>query len=171
MGGGTAGAVAATRPDLIRGVVLEDPALGEDPSETLADRLRAGDERVDDAQLWHDDPEKALAMGLADNEGWPPGEYPGWARSKTQTDLSMLATGQARVQRSWLDVAAEIAAPALMLACDDPLLWDEESLARLRGVGNPRLRIERVPGAGHCIRRSQPEAFHALVDPWLAEHA
>ena len=171
MGGGTAGAVAASRPDLIRGAVLEDPALGEDPSESLADRLRAGDERVDDAQLWHDDPQRALDMGMADNEGWPPDEYPGWARSKTQTDLSMLATGQARVRLSWLDVAAEIAVPSLMLTCEDPLLWDEESLARLRSLGNPQLRIERVPGAGHCIRRSQPEAFHALVDPWLAEHA
>ncbi len=156
MGGGTAGAVAASRPDLIRGAVLEDPALGEDPSESLADRLRAGDERVDDAQLWHDDPETALAMGLADNEGWPPDEYPGWARSKTQTDLSMLATGQARVRRSWLDVAAEIAAPSLMLTCDDPLLWDEESLARLRGLATPSCASSGSPGADTASGAASP---------------
>jgi len=25
-----------------------------------------------------------------------------------------------------------------------------------------------VPGAGHCVRRDATEAFHALVDPWIA---
>ena len=170
MGGGTAGAVAATHPDLVRATVLEDPALGEDPTETMDHRLRAGDQRVTDAQEWHDDPEGALAKGLADNEGWPPSEYAGWARSKTQTDLAMLATGQARVRRTWLEVAADIAVPSLLLTCDDPMLWDDERRSQLQALGNPNLQVELVEGAGHCIRRSKPEAFHALVDPWLAQH-
>ncbi len=171
MGGGTAGAVAATRADLVRATVLEDPALGEDPTETMDDRLRAGDQRVTDAQEWHDDPEGARAKGLADNEGWPPSEYAGWARSKTHTDLAMLATGQARLQRTWLEVATDIAVPSLVLTCDDPMLWDDEGREQLRALGNPHLQVELVEGAGHCIRRSKPEAFHALVDPWLEQHA
>jgi pimeloyl-ACP methyl ester carboxylesterase len=171
MGGGTAGAVAATRPDLVRATVLEDPALGEDPTETMDDRLRVGDQRISDAQEWHDDPDGALAKGMADNEGWPPSEYAGWARAKTQTDLSMLATGQARVRRTWQDVAADIAVPSLVLTCDDPLLWDDAKREELQGLGNPNLQVEKVEGAGHCIRRSKPDAFHRLVDPWLEQHA
>lgn len=171
MGGGTAGAVAATRPDLVRATVLEDPALGEDPEETADDRLQAGAQRVSDAQEWHDDPEGALAQGMADNEGWPASEYAGWARSKTQTDLAMLATGQARVRRAWQEVAAEIAVPSLVLTCDDPLLWDDHKRKALQELGNPSLQVEKVDGADHCIRRSRVEVFHRLVDPWLEQHA
>ena len=171
MGGGTAGSVAATRPDLVRATVLEDPALGEDPTETMDDRLLVGDQRVTDAQEWHDDPEGALAKGMADNEGWPPSEYAGWARAKTRTDLAMLATGQARVRRTWQEVASEIAVPSLVLTCDDPLLWDDAKRDELRGLGNPNLQVEKVDGADHCIRRSRPDVFHRLVDPWLEQHA
>ena len=31
------------------------------------------------------------------------------------------------------------------------------------------VRVVRVPGAGHCIRREQPDAFYAAVDAFLAE--
>jgi pimeloyl-ACP methyl ester carboxylesterase len=171
MGGGTAAVVAGIRPDLVRAVVLEDPALGSDPAETEGDRLRAGAERVTDAQLWEDDPAAAEAKGRAENPDWPETEYAAWARAKRQTDTTMLATGQARVMRTWLEVAAEIAVPALLLTCDDPLLWDDEGRAALVGIGNPHLRVERVAGADHCIRRSRPEPFHELVDPFLAEHS
>ena len=171
MGGGTAGVVAGRRPDLVRAAVLEDPALGSDPGEVVDDRLRAGAQRVRDAEHWRDDPAAAEAKGRGENPGWPDGEYAGWARSKRQPDLAMLATGQARVARTWLDVASEIAVPALLLTCDDPLLWDDEGRAALVGLGNPHLRVERVAGAGHCIRRSRAAAFHALVDPFLREHS
>jgi len=170
MGGGTAGAVAATRPDLVRATVLEDPALGEDPEETVDDRLKAGAERVADAQDWLDDAEAAMARGTADNPSWPPAEYPGWARAKTQTDLEMLATGQARVQRTWQEVAAEIAVPTLVVTCDDEYLWDDTKRAELDALGNPHLEVVTVHDADHCIRRSNVEGFHAVVDPWLERH-
>ena len=171
MGGGTAGVVAGRRPDLVRAVVLEDPALGSDPAETEADRLRAGAGRVEDAQLWEEDPAGAEAKGRAENPDWPEAEYAAWARSKRQTDTAMLATGQARVLRSWLEVAAEVAVPALLLTCDDPLLWDDEGRAALVGLGNRLLQVERVAGAGHCIRRSRPDEFHGLVDAYLETHS
>jgi len=75
------------------------------------------------------------------------------------------------VMRSWLEVAAEVAVPALLLTCDDPLLWDDEGRAALVGLGNRLLQVERVAGAGHCIRRSRPDEFHALVDAYLETHS
>jgi pimeloyl-ACP methyl ester carboxylesterase len=170
MGGGTAGSVAATRPDLVRAVVLEDPALGEDPDETVEDRLKAGAERVADAHEWLDARETAMSKGVADNPDWPPSEYAGWARAKTQTDLAMLATGQARVQRVWQEVAAEIAVPALVVTCDDEYLWDDTKRAELEALDNPNLEVVTVRDADHCIRRSNVEGFHAVVDPWLGQH-
>ena len=171
MGGGTAGAVAATRPDLVRGTVLEDPALGQDPDETEADRLSAGRDRVADARLWLEQPEAALAKGRRENPDWPEAEYAGWLASKTQTDLAMLATGQARLRRTWLDVARDIACPTLLLTGDDDMLWGDAERDQVAALGNPQVRLERIAGAGHCIRRTRPEQFHALVDPWLAGHA
>jgi pimeloyl-ACP methyl ester carboxylesterase len=68
-------------------------------------------------------------------------------------------------------VAAHIAVPSLVLTCDDPLLWDDAKREELRSIGNSHLEVVRVEGAGHCIRRSKPEAFHRIVDPWLEQHA
>ena len=41
----------------------------------------------------------------------------------------------------------------------------------IEDLGNDHLEVAVVDGAGHCVRRDQPEAFHARVDPWLAAHA
>lgn len=169
MGGGTAGSVVATRPDLVRAAVLEDPALGEAEGETESHRREAAVERVADAQLWLEDPEAAQAKGMAENPDWPEAEYAAWARSKRQTDLAMLATGQARVRRNWREVYRDIAAPTLFLAAAETFLWKDDDLAELERLQNPHVRLLRVPESGHCIRRTQTEAFHRLVDPWLDE--
>jgi len=34
---------------------------------------------------------------------------------------------------------------------------------------NPRITPVLVPGAGHQVRRSDPQAFYRAVDTWLAE--
>ncbi|EFW26458.1 hypothetical protein HMPREF9057_02150, partial [Actinomyces sp. oral taxon 171 str. F0337] len=34
---------------------------------------------------------------------------------------------------------------------------------------NPRISPVLVPGAGHQVRRSDPQAFYRAVDTWLAE--
>jgi pimeloyl-ACP methyl ester carboxylesterase len=49
------------------------------------------------------------------------------------------------------------------------LCIDDDVERGLVAAGNPHLRFQRVPGAGHCIRREQPERFYAAVDAWLAE--
>jgi pimeloyl-ACP methyl ester carboxylesterase len=49
------------------------------------------------------------------------------------------------------------------------LCIDDDAERGLVAAGNPHLRFQRIPGAGHCIRREQPERFYAAVDGWLAE--
>jgi hypothetical protein len=63
-----------------------------------------------------------------------------------------------------------MAAPALLVAADTNDLWDGDQLDQLAALGNPNLQIERIPGSEHCVRRTATEAFHALVDPWIAAH-
>ena len=107
--------------------------------------------------LWEDDPAGAEAKGRAENPDWPEAEYAAWARSKRQTDTAMLATGRPG-DADLLEVAAEVAVPALLLTCDDPLLWDDEGRAALVGLGNPLLQVERVAGAGPASVAAAPRS-------------
>ena len=69
MGGGIAAAVAARHPDLVRAAVLEDPAWFDQVS--WADRHESAVERVATCQEFRDDIETAMALGKAENAGWP----------------------------------------------------------------------------------------------------
>ena len=44
-------------------------------------------------------------------------------------------------------------------------------MREIAALGNPALEVHVIEGAGHGIRRERGDAFHALVDPWLAAHA
>ena len=51
------------------------------------------------------------------------------------------------------------------------MILDADTRQAIEDLGNPHLEVAVVADAGHCVRREQPEAYHALVDPWLAAHA
>ena len=68
--------------------------------------------------------------------------------------------------------------PQVMAALDVPALLltgDRPGSARVGREGletaarNPRISPVLVPGAGHQVRRSDPEAFYRAVDEWLSE--
>ena len=42
------------------------------------------------------------------------------------------------------------------------------ALPALEALANPWVEVRTVEGAGHCVRRDDGAAFHAIVDPWLA---
>ena len=50
------------------------------------------------------------------------------------------------------------------------MILNRELLAEV-GRLNPEFDVRVVDGAGHCVRRDRGDAFHAVVDPWLAAHA
>ncbi len=54
---------------------------------------------------------------------------------------------------------------------DREVILHEPVLAEIAALGNPALEVHVVADAGHGIRRERGDAFHALVDPWLAAHA
>jgi pimeloyl-ACP methyl ester carboxylesterase len=168
MGGGTAAAVAGARPDLVRAVVLEDPVLGGGRfSDELAAEL--SERRVEEKQAALDDPEATMEEGRRQHPSWPEPEYAPWRDAKLQTDVEVLRDYRTTVLTPWPDVAAAVAVPALVVLGSEGI-WSREDAARLRDVGNPNLEIEIVDGAAHCVRRDRPDAFHAIVDPWIAKH-
>jgi pimeloyl-ACP methyl ester carboxylesterase len=172
LGGAVALAAAVQRPDLVRGLILEDPApLGDGEEQRapgkgreIADNVRACLEAQDHAELtevrraahptWRDD--ELLAGGLA----------------AQQTDLEFLARGEWKPSARWPGLFAELILPALVVSGDDPdeVCVDAEMEKALAEVGNPNLTLVRVKGAGHCVRREQPDRFYEAVHDWLTRH-
>lgn len=166
MGGGTAGALAARRPDLVRAAVLEEPAWRDPQYRVVSDEIIA--ERLADCRGYRQDYAAALERGRAENPGWPEVEYEPWARAKTLVDLDFLALGVASFTHAWERLVEALEVPTLALTGDrlDVLVTDAIR-RRAEALHNPHLAIAVVPGAAHCVRREQPDAYHALVDRFL----
>jgi pimeloyl-ACP methyl ester carboxylesterase len=170
MGGGTAAAVASTRPDLVRAALLEDPALGDGRYADL-DREDNRRRRVVEARETNANPSGAMKRGRAIHADWPESEFQPWLDAKLQTDIDMLADPTITVRTPWYDVTAAVAVPALVVTGDNDAIWHGALLTQLRDIisGNDCLDLEIIAGAGHCVRRDRPEAFHTVVDPWIAK--
>lgn len=164
LGATTAAGVAADAPDLVRGLVLEDPPWD----------LPHGGTDDDDAES--DNPHRPWLEGLQStdhagrlawvrehNPDWPADEREAWAESKAQVDLALFDAPQEWLRRRWTDVVEQVCCPVLMLvgdpardaACTQPAAT---ALAQRRGW-----EVRLVPGAGHNVRREQPEVAVALV--------
>jgi len=169
MGGGVATVLAARRPDLVRTVVLEEPAWRDPELRVQPDPVIA--ERIADCRRFSEDPEGALRDGRRDNPTWPEAELAPWARAKTLVDLDFLRLGVASFTTPWEAFVRELSVPTLVLVGGGSDLLSEPLLHRAEDIGNEQVRIELVAGAGHCVRRDLPAAYHALVDPFLTEHA
>ena len=166
MGGGLAAALAAREPDLVRAVVLEDPAwIDERPRPEAEEQTR---ERVRDAEQTAADPEAAIARCRQDHPTWPVSELPAWAAAKADADLAFLRTGRAMVSTPWREIAAGVRPPALVVTGDHEVLLHSRLLDEISALANPALELHVVADAAHCVRRDRAEAFHAVVDPWLA---
>ncbi|HEX2176587.1 MAG TPA: alpha/beta hydrolase [Nocardioidaceae bacterium] len=169
LGGAVALTVAVRRPDLVRGVVLEDPAprgpddAQRDPSrgEGMVEGLRASLDAPDDDAL--------LRLRRESHPTWPESELLVTGRAEQQMDLEYLEYGDYKPTTPWTELFAELTVPALVLTGDGPegICVDEEVEQGLADIGNGNVTLARVEGAGHCVRREQPEEFYALVDDWL----
>ena len=167
MGGATAAAVAAQRPGLLRGVLLEDPAWQEPSPELWA---RRGPGWVAAAHVDREDPAAAVARELADPANlWSAAEIEGWVEAHTQFDDRFVVIGRTEMTRSWPEIVAAIDVPTLIVTGSDDTIVGPAMRQRLAAIGNPHVRVEVVTGAGHSVRRDREEGFHAIADPWIGE--
>jgi pimeloyl-ACP methyl ester carboxylesterase len=166
MGAAAVADLGMIRPDLVRALVLEDPPWSDGP------RASSG------PNPWYDWlrtlPEQTLesiaAKGRADSPTWAEAEIGPWAESKMQFDVNFLDV--ARVRRDWREVVAALSMPALVVTAETELgAIVPPAVAEEIAALNPRARVARVSGAGHCIRREATEAYTALVRGFLLEHA
>lgn len=163
MGAGVAAAVLASRPDLVSAGVLEDPPWFSGSRGDAPDTIQQW------ARSFSDDPDAAARVGKAEHPLWPDVEFQPWAAAKTQLDPSLTDREQIARQGPWIEVAAAITRPTLLVTGgrEDAVLVNARSRKRLAELGNRQIEVEVVPGAGHTVRRDCAEAYHLIVDPWI----
>lgn len=167
MGGAIAAGVARNHPQLVRAVVLEDPALLT-PTQEATYKNNAG-ESVGGLEQISRDQSDAIA-NLARQQAyrnWPLSEYGPWAQAKTQVDRDFIATGV--VGLAGREIIKELQVPTLVLTGDGPdVLLGQAGLEKLATYANPHLHTALISGATHCVRRDKSEKFQQAVNSFLA---
>ncbi len=170
LGGAVALAAAVRRPELVRALVLEDPApLGPDEpqrSEARGAEYRAGIEASRQAA----DDDELLGRRREAHPDWPESELLVTGRAEQQMDADHLARGDWKPSVRWPELFEKVAVPTLVVSGDkaDEICVDGEMESGIDRIGNPQVTLVRIPDAGHCIRREQPALYYAVVDDWLA---
>ncbi len=161
LGGLFALRAGAAAPELVRALVLEDPARpsGEatpDPEfvahqEVFLDAFAAGT--------------TAEKTRMRRDSSWTADEIDAWADCKPLVDRRMIRAGLNLGPADWPTLLAEVTIPTLFVVPKDGEMAPTET-----ELDNPLIKIARIPGVGHCVRRDDPAAYHAAVDPFLERH-
>ncbi|QWW18862.1 alpha/beta hydrolase [Schaalia sp. 19OD2882] len=158
--GGRIGTLAAlARPDLVRALVLEDPALSSDSARPAnfnqehIEKLTGFAERLDG--------EKAR---MKRQTPWSDTEIEAWALAKAKMDVGLFE-GFHLESLIPSDPLGRLQVPTLVLYDRDGFFAGDP-----RPQANPLVTRVDVDGVGHCIRRDAPQVYHDLVDPWIDAH-
>jgi pimeloyl-ACP methyl ester carboxylesterase len=170
LGGAVALAAAVRRPDLVRALVLEDPApLGPDDEQRDPGRgadILAG---IDDSLQARSD-EELVRIRREAHPDWPEDELLVTGVAEQQMDLRYLAHGDFKPTPTWPEFFAAVSVPTLVLSGDDmgEVVMTDEVERAINRIGNAHVRFVRIPASAHCVRREHAHAFFEAVDTFLA---
>nr|VEG56140.1 acetoin dehydrogenase E2 subunit dihydrolipoyllysine-residue acetyltransferase [Actinomyces israelii] len=165
LGAATAMVLAGRHPELVSGLVLEDPALYGTRGEAELLARGAARERARAAQAA--DPVAAVAQAL--QSGRPEVEVLPSVWASQCCDPALLRTGVVAPQVPWEKALAALGVPTLLLSGNQPASarLGEVGLARAHEL-NPSIETVLVDGAGHQVRGTRPVGYYAAVESWLA---
>jgi pimeloyl-ACP methyl ester carboxylesterase len=170
MGAFTTAALAAHYPDLVRGIVLEDPpwrAAGAVPPQEHAAHMAQWRQNIV-AQKSQSQAE-IMAMGRQRSPSWADEEFDAWAEAKLQVSPNVFQFGQNGLE-GWTELVPRLVCPALLVTGDPErgAIVTPQVAAQV-AARNERVRIAHIAGAGHNIRREQFDRYLAVVREFLAE--
>ncbi len=110
-----------------------------------------------------------VARGRTEHPAWPKAELEPWARATHDCDQALAATGDIVPPDPWPELLAGATGSGVRVLVvtgdtDVRVPPASEAEARRRGA-----RVERLAGAGHCVRRDATDAYHGVVDAFLAD--
>jgi pimeloyl-ACP methyl ester carboxylesterase len=173
MGAATTLCLVANEPTIARSAILEDPPfwVGDGPPavpgrESPRDAIRR---MVEEAQA--SGREAAMARGRAASPTWAEEEFAPWAEAKLRVSKHFINELRPRGQE-WRSQLPLVTCPLLLVTSDPDrggIVTPETAEAAVQL--QPSLRVVRLSGAGHNIRREQFEAFISTVREFLAATA
>lgn len=150
MGGAIATVLGAKYPELVRGLLLADPAwLSAAQRRAYADGVTAALERTD---RWATDPATAIVDNSTLRSEWSKQEQIGWVWGQANVDLNLIATGIVSFSDEWTDLVSQLRVPARIITSDGPdCLVRQSGIDKLVALGNPLLSGRLLPGGTHSI--------------------
>jgi pimeloyl-ACP methyl ester carboxylesterase len=171
MGAGVSATVAALYPDLIAGVILEDPPwrAGADEGAPQEQAARAATWRAEIIERKTMQTADLIAQRKREQPKWADEEFTDWIVAKQQVspEVTQYITAS---RRPWREIAPRIVCPALLISADvaEGAIVSPESAAEAARL-MPQGRVVHIAGAGHNIRRDQFAAYMTAVREFLAE--
>ena len=164
MGGITTTELGARFPELVSGLILEDPAwIDPNPEDPPLRRNQMFEwmTNLEGVSL-----EQVIAKGKADNPTWPDVEFPAWAESKLQLDKNVF--GAVNVRKPWREFVKAFTCPALLLTADveKGAIVSPETAAEATKLSS-YLQVAAIPNAGHSIRRENYSAYMEALKGFL----
>jgi N-formylmaleamate deformylase len=171
LGADTATITAAHYPDLVRGVILEDPPWREGAwGNTHQDRQQiAAGWRADLEKRKTQSTQELLAEARENHPNWHEDEYGPWAESKLQMSLNIL-DGFRTDRQKWQELLAQIRCPVLLITADPQLggIITPQTAQEAAGIWQQG-RVVNIPATGHSIHRDNFAAVMSEVDSFLME--
>lgn len=167
MGALNAAFLAASYPELLSCLLLEDPPWPQTPQSIVRDEdtwrknLAVGRTRT---------LEDIMATGELENPGWDKSIFPAWAEAKRQVDpevVSWLDGGKSL--NGWRKVVPNLKCPTLLITGDTDVRVEPETAAEAQALCK-RLELAPIENAGHSIRRDQFDAYLDAVKRFLSQH-
>ncbi|UYN98950.1 MAG: alpha/beta fold hydrolase [Devosia sp.] len=168
-GGAAAAAVAARLVTRVDAVLLEDPfwrlPVTQFQDQPVAAGAEAGLRRMRDMK-----PADRIKEIQALFPLWPEDELQAWAKTRDDTDLSLVADGHVIPSRGWTTLVADLTragVPVLVVTGTIRTGMTANHRAILRALGAD---VHVVRGATHFIRRDARPLFHAIADAFFDRH-
>ena len=167
MGAVNAAYLAASYPDALSCLVLEDPPWPDTPESIQRDedawRRTIAVERTRTL-------EDIMATGQLANPTWDEAEFPAWAEAKRQVApgvVTWLDGGQSL--NSWRKVIPKVTCPTLLITGDKDVRVTPDVAQEAQRLC-PTLEVASIANAGHSVRRDQLEAYLKAVGHFLDRH-
>lgn len=157
LGGLLALRAALVRPELVRALVVEDPAkpAGNTPDAAFV----AAQEVFLDSMS---DPAEHVQRMLTETS-WSHDEVEAWAACKPLVDREYIRRGLFLGDPAWQELFDRLTVPTLLVVPPT-----SDMAPRPEDLHNDLVTTEVVPGSGHCVRRDQSARYHQAVDDFLA---
>ena len=173
MGAGTTLRLVADYPDIARCAILEDPGFrsgAPDQPDQAAMEARRARMRQSAIEFKALGSEGIIARGREQHPDWAEEEFGPWADSKLQVSERFGLAPRFPERPDWRELLPRVRCPALLVTADPErgAIVTPESAAEAQRL-LPGLKVVRLPGAGHNVRREQFDAYLQAVRAFLAE--